>query len=82
MKWLALAIGMLGVCFAASSAARADFAVIRFPDRSCTAWAESQIGPWPPGSVYLAVGLPTWQAAVQKGQGEMARHRCTTWIPR
>jgi len=79
MKRVVFAIGVLAVAFAASTPASADFAVIRFKDWSCKAWAQSKVGPWSPGAVYLAVGLPTWDAAVHKGKWFVKHHRCKVW---
>ncbi len=79
MKRVAFAIGILALGFAAATPARADFAVIKFKDGVCRAWNESRVGPWSPGAKYLAVGLPTWDAAVAKGHWAMKHHRCAHW---
>ncbi len=81
MKRMVLVAGLLALGFAASTPARADFAVIKFQDGTCRPWADSKVGPWPPGSVYLAVGLPSWDAATKMGQQEVSRHRCQSLRP-
>ena len=79
MKRMAIAVGVLALGFAAATPTRADFAIIKFQDGTCRAWAESKVGPWPPGSKYLTVGLASWDAATKKGQAEVGRHRCKSW---
>jgi hypothetical protein len=59
--------------------ARADFAVIRFKDGHCQAWMDSKMGPWSPGSKYLAVGLKSWDVAAMHGKWAMKHHRCKAW---
>jgi hypothetical protein len=76
MTRLAFAIGALALAFAASTPARADFAVIRFKDGACRVWALSKVGP---GAKYLAAGLPTWDAAAAKGKWAVKHHRCKKW---
>ena len=47
MKKLAFVIGVLALGFAASTAARADFAVIKFKDTgACRAWYNDASKPW------------------------------------
>ena len=79
MKRLVLAVGVIALGVAALTPARADFAVIRFKDRHCQAWADSRVGPWSPGAKYLAVGLKSWDAATMRGKWAMRRHRCKNW---
>jgi hypothetical protein len=79
MKRLVFAVGVLALGAAALTPARADFAVIRFKDHHCQAWADSKVGPWPPGAQYLAVGLKSWDAATARGKWAMKHHRCKGW---
>lgn len=63
MNRLACSIGLLALGFAASTPARADFAVVQFADGYCRIWRDSLANPW--GAVWkkIAVGLPDWSAA-------------------
>jgi hypothetical protein len=79
MKRLVFAVGVLVLGAAALTPARADFAVIRFKDGHCQAWMDSKMGPWSPGSKYLAVGLKNWDAAQMRGKWAMKHHRCKGW---
>ncbi len=50
MKKLVFVIGALALGFAASTAARADFAVIKFKDTgACRAWYNGASKPWGEG---------------------------------
>jgi hypothetical protein len=79
MKRLIFAVGVLALGAAVVTPASADFAVIRFKDHHCQAWADSKVGPWPPGAQYLAVGLKSWDAATARGKWAMKHHRCKGW---
>ena len=79
MKRLLLAVGVIALGVAALTPARADFAVIRFKDGHCQAWADSKVGPWPPGAKYLAVGLKSWGSGTMHGKWAMKHHRCKGW---
>jgi hypothetical protein len=46
MKRLAFAVGVLALGFAASSPARADYAVVKFESGFCRIWWESATTPW------------------------------------
>lgn len=46
MKRLVFAIGVLALGFAASTPARADFAVARFGDGWCRVWVDTSTTPW------------------------------------
>ena len=70
MKRLVFAVGVMALGAAASTPARADFAVIRFKDGHCQAWMDSKMGPWSPGSKYLAVGLKSWDVARCAASGQ------------
>jgi hypothetical protein len=79
MKRLAIAIGVLAIGFAAAAPARADFAVVRFKDHSCRAWAEHKAAPIGKDWTYLWVSLPTWQAAQAKGAWAGKHRWCRAW---
>jgi hypothetical protein len=55
---LALALG-----FAASTLARADFAVVQFGNGYCRIWRDSADNPWGANWKKIVVGLPDWGAA-------------------
>jgi len=63
MKRLAFAVGLLAMGFAASTPARADFAVVQFGDGYCQIWWDSADTPWGVGWTKLAIGLPDYQVA-------------------
>ncbi len=63
MKRLALAVGILAFGFAASTPARADFAVVQLRDGWCKVWWDSGATPWGDGWTKIAIGLPDWLAA-------------------
>lgn len=67
MKRLVFAVGVMALGAAALTPARADFAVIRFKDGHCQAWMDSKMGPWSPGSKYLAQELGRRADAGQVG---------------
>jgi hypothetical protein len=48
-------------------------------DGHCQAWMDSKMGPWSPGSKYLAVGLKNWDAAQMRGKWAMKHYRCKGW---
>ena len=63
MKRLAFAIGVLALGFAATSPARADYAVVRLQDGWCKVWCDSAATPWGDEWTKIAIGLPDWLAA-------------------
>jgi len=79
MRRWAFAIGVAAVAFAAATAARADFAVIKFKDGSCRAWVDSK-APTPPGAKFLKTGLSSWGDAVKHGGWATKHHWCKKWI--
>ena len=79
MKKLAFVIGALALGFAASTAARADFAVIKFKDTgACRAWHSDASKPWGHTQV-LWVRTSSWDVAQTKGGYAMKRHWCKAW---
>ncbi len=63
MKCFAFTIVLLALGFAASSPARADYAVVQFGDGWCQVWWDSGDTPWGVDWRKLAIGLPTRYAA-------------------
>jgi hypothetical protein len=62
MKRLAFAVAVLGIAVA-SSAARADYALVRFDDGWCRIWWDSAGTPWGVGWTKVAIGMPDWFTA-------------------
>jgi hypothetical protein len=62
MKRVAFAIGVLALGFAASSPARADFAVVKFEDGYCRIWWDSSATPWGDNWQKIAMA-PDWAGA-------------------
>ncbi len=63
MKRFAFAVAVLAFGFAASTPARADFAVVRFQNGWCKIWWDSGATPWGSGWTKIAVSLPDWLSA-------------------
>jgi hypothetical protein len=76
MKPLALAIGLLTLVLAASSTARADYAIVQFDDGYCRIWWDSAGTPWGVGWTKIAVGLPDHLAAQAALDGAIAQQVC------
>ena len=64
MKRLAFAIGVMALGFAASTPARADYALVRFESGFCRIWWDSAGNPFGVGWTKVAIGLPDFEAAV------------------
>jgi hypothetical protein len=62
-KRVALAVGVLAFALAASSPARADYAVVQLQDGWCKIWWDSSDTPWGVGWRKIAIGLPDWLTA-------------------
>jgi len=60
---IALALLVMALGFAASTPARADFAVVQFESGSCQIWWDSASNPWGVDWKKIAIGLPDWSAA-------------------
>ena len=76
MKHLAFAVGVLALGFAASTPARADFAVVKFESGWCQIWWDSAANPWGTGWTKIAVGLPDWAAAAAALDAARAQNVC------
>lgn len=64
MKRLAFAVAaILALGFAASSLARADYAVVQFPNGWCKIWWDSGAAPWGDSWTEIAYGMPDWLTA-------------------
>ena len=78
MKRLAIAVGILALASAASTAARADFAVVKFKDTgACRTWYAAG-KPW---GKYQVLWVRTSSAAEAQAKGAWAmKHRwCKAW---
>ena len=64
MKRLAFAFSVLALGFAASTPARADYALVKFESGFCRIWWDSAGNPLGVGWIKVAVGLPDYEAAV------------------
>lgn len=84
MKRLGIAAAILALGFAASTAARADFAVIKFKDGSCRVWTDTKTGPvmGVQGKDWWWVGKPTKtkEAAAKKGAWDVKHKKCASWV--
>jgi hypothetical protein len=77
MKRLVVAASVLALGLAASSAARANYAVVMFKkDGYCRVWANDKAGPAGPGWKYHWVGLKSWDFAMTKKHYAMRRGWC------
>ena len=74
-RWL-FAASVLVLGLAASSAARADFAVIRFDDGYCQIWRDSGTDAWGAGWTKIAIGLPDSAAARAVLDNAVAQNVC------
>ncbi len=86
MTRLAVAIGLLALAFAASTPARADFAVVKFQKSGwCRVWTDTAVAPpdghflWWRHHHHWYYRLPTRAAAEHKLQKAVAWHRCKAW---
>ncbi len=76
MKQLAFAVGLLAVALAASTPARADYALVQFDDGYCRIWWDSADTPWGTGWTKIAVGLPDHLAAQAALDSAIAQRVC------
>ena len=79
MKRLGLAVSVLALGLAASTAARADFAVYKFKDNGyCRAWYDPATKPWGTSQLLWA-RVPSWDVAQTKGSYAMSHKWCKAW---
>jgi hypothetical protein len=76
MNRFAFAVCLLIAGLAASTPARADFAVVRFGDGFCKIWSDSADNPWGTGWTKIALGLPDYLTAQAALAGAHARATC------
>lgn len=76
MKRVVLAVGLLALSFAASTSARADYAVVQFGGGFCKIWWDSGDNPWGAGWRKIAFGLPSWPAAAAVLDSARAQGMC------
>jgi hypothetical protein len=82
MKRFVFAAAVLALGFAVSTAARADFAVIKMKDGSCRTWSDTKMGPMGmKGKDWWWVGKPvmTREAAAKRGAWAMKHKMCKSW---
>jgi hypothetical protein len=80
MKRLAFAIGIVALGLSASTAARADYAVVMFKDGYCRVWNDSAAAPMAPGWKYHWVGLKSWEFASTKKHYAIRHHWCKEFM--
>ncbi len=76
MKQAAFAAALTALGIAASSSARADYTVIQFASGHCEVWHDSSDDPAGAGWRKLAIGLPTWSAAMSMLDAARAQDLC------
>jgi len=76
MKQIAFAVALTALGVAASSPARADYTVIQFASGHCEVWHDSSDDPAGAGWRKLAIGLPTWSAAMSMLDAARAQNVC------
>jgi hypothetical protein len=75
MKRLVFAVGVLALGFAASTPARADFAVVKFEFGFCRIWWNSGMKPWGPGWTVVATA-PDFASAWAAQTKAVAAKKC------
>jgi hypothetical protein len=73
---LPFVISLLALGVAASTPARADFAVVQFGDGHCQIWWDSAANPWGDNWQKIAVGLPDWPAAAAALDSARSQNLC------
>jgi hypothetical protein len=81
MRRLAFAVAILALGVAASTSARADYAVVMFKDGHCRPWNNSQAAPAGGGWKYHWVGLKSWDYAASRKHYALRHHWCQTFYP-
>ena len=83
MKRLVFAMSALALACAATTAARADFAVARFHDGWCRPWVDTAYKPfegkylWWRHHHHVHFKLVTWASAEKHVKWAIKHHRCT-----
>ena len=80
MKQLVFGFALLAIGFAATTAARADYAVVMFKDGTCRIWNNSKATPVKPGYKYHWVGLKSWDFAQTKKHYALKHHWCKSFV--
>jgi hypothetical protein len=75
MKRLAFGLGILALGFAASTPARADYAVVQFESGYCQIWWDSSATPWGSGWKKLAIA-PDYSGASSALNAAIADRIC------
>jgi hypothetical protein len=75
MKRLAFAVGVLALGFAATTPARADFAVVKFENGYCRVWWDSAATPWGKNWSKIAVA-PDFKGAWAALDKAVAAKKC------
>jgi hypothetical protein len=76
MKRVAFVAGVLALGFAASTPARADFAVVKFETGYCRIWWDSGANPPGTGWSKVAVKLADWPSAWAAQTKAVADKKC------
>lgn len=77
MRRVALVVGIVALGLAASTAARADFAVVHFHDGHCTVWSDSKAHPvGEKGWKYHWLHLKSAEMAESKKHYALKHHWC------
>jgi len=85
MKRLALVIGFILLGFTATTAARADYAVVKFNSGFCRVWTDTAGGPqygrylWFRHHGVWFYRFRTWDGASRALQSAVAQRRCNHW---
>jgi hypothetical protein len=78
MKCLAFAIGLFALGFAATTPARADFAVIQFGSGRCEIWWDSSDNPWGDTWKKIAIGpRPRWRSITPARKASVPNGSCS-----
>jgi hypothetical protein len=75
MKRFALAAGLVALMLAATTPARADYAVVRYQDGYCQIWWDGAATPWGVGWTKLAL-TPDWASADSALSAAIAERTC------
>jgi hypothetical protein len=88
MKRIVFALSVLAMACAATSAARADFAVARFDDGWCRVWSDTSWKPWAGHFLWFRhhhhwhtwhYQFATWDAAHEHLLRAIKWNRCNHW---